>query len=292
MPLLGNPTAAVLYPGKLIYAVLPYPWAARVYIMAHSALAFLAMLVTVRSWGVSWVGSGLAALTYAFGAPVLFQYCNVIYLVGAAWLPLRFPGRRALAPPGQPLGAPGAGRRPGDADAGRRPPVGLSAGPLRRRLCGGTGLEPRPRTADERPGRRAAAKGWSSRPLAAGAPGRVWPSSSGWPAHSSWPSTPTRPASREPGSRPSLDALCSRRRAAGLEPGGALVADEVEGPRNVAAARGHARGAWRVRRSWRPPSPPRSCFRSSNSRSRRSGPREKGRTTSTPSASSPSAWRS
>ncbi len=90
MPLLGNPTAAVLYPGKLIYAVLPYPWAARVYIMAHSALAFLAMLITVRSWQVSWVGSGLAALTYAFGAPVLFQYCNVIYLVGAAWLPFGF----------------------------------------------------------------------------------------------------------------------------------------------------------------------------------------------------------
>ena len=90
MPLLGNPTAAVLYPGKLIYAILPYPWAVRVYIMAHFALAFLAMLITVRAWQVSWVGSGVAALTYAFGAPVLFQYCNVIYLVGAAWLPLGF----------------------------------------------------------------------------------------------------------------------------------------------------------------------------------------------------------
>ena len=90
MPLLGNPTAAVLYPGKLIYAVLPYPWAARGYIIVHSALAFLAMLITVRCWRVSWVGAGLAALTYAFGAPILFQYCNVIYLVGAAWLPLGF----------------------------------------------------------------------------------------------------------------------------------------------------------------------------------------------------------
>jgi hypothetical protein len=50
----------------------------------------MAMLITVRSWRVSWVGSGLAALTYGFGAPILFQYCNVIYLVGAAWLPLGF----------------------------------------------------------------------------------------------------------------------------------------------------------------------------------------------------------
>ena len=90
MPLLGNPTAAVLYPGKLIYGLLPYPWAARLYIMAHIGLAFATMLAAMRSWQPSWTGSGLAALTYTFGAPVLFQYCNVIYLVGAAWLPLGF----------------------------------------------------------------------------------------------------------------------------------------------------------------------------------------------------------
>ncbi len=90
MPLLGNPTAAVLYPGKLIYAVLPYAWAARIYILAHVALGFAAMLLALRSWQVSWPGAGVAALTYTFGVPILFQYCNIIYLVGAAWLPLGF----------------------------------------------------------------------------------------------------------------------------------------------------------------------------------------------------------
>ncbi len=88
MPLLGNPTAAVLYPGKLVFAVLPYAWAARIYIVMHFALAFAAMMVLLRSWGISWAGSGLGALSYTFGAPILFQYCNVIYLVAAAWLPL------------------------------------------------------------------------------------------------------------------------------------------------------------------------------------------------------------
>jgi hypothetical protein len=88
MPLLGNPTAAVLYPGKIIYALLPYPWAARVYVIAHTALAFAAMLCLMRSWNASWTAAGISALSYAFGAPVLFQYCNIIYLVGAAWLPL------------------------------------------------------------------------------------------------------------------------------------------------------------------------------------------------------------
>ena len=88
MPLLGNPTAAVLYPGKLVFALVPYALAARLYIVAHTVLAFCAMLVLMRSWGISWAGSGMGALSYAFGAPVLFQYCNIIYLVGAAWLPL------------------------------------------------------------------------------------------------------------------------------------------------------------------------------------------------------------
>ncbi len=88
MPLLGNPTAAVLYPGKLVYAILPYPLAAKLYIVLHVVLAAGAMFALARHWEVSRTGATLAALSYAFGVPVLFQYCNVVFLVGAAWLPL------------------------------------------------------------------------------------------------------------------------------------------------------------------------------------------------------------
>ncbi len=56
--------------------------------LAHTIVAFAAMLVLMRSWGTSWTGSGLAGMAYAFGVPVLFQGSNIIYLVGAAWLPL------------------------------------------------------------------------------------------------------------------------------------------------------------------------------------------------------------
>ncbi len=90
IPLLGSPQAAVLYPGKLIYAALPYAWAARLYIIGHVALAFGATRAMLRSWDVSPTGATLAGLAYAFGGPVLFQHCNVIYLVGAAWAPLGF----------------------------------------------------------------------------------------------------------------------------------------------------------------------------------------------------------
>jgi len=86
-PLLGNPIAAVLYPGKALYAWLPYASAARLYVIAHTVLAFAGMLVLGRTCGVSWVGSCLGGLSYAFGAPVLSLYTNTIHLVGAAWLP-------------------------------------------------------------------------------------------------------------------------------------------------------------------------------------------------------------
>lgn len=90
MPLLGNPTAAVLYPGKLVFFLLPFPWAFRVYTIGHVALAFGAMGALLRGWRVSATGTVLGALAYAFGVPVLSQTSNVIFLVGAAWAPLGF----------------------------------------------------------------------------------------------------------------------------------------------------------------------------------------------------------
>ena len=53
---------------------------------------FVAMLILMRAWGTGWTGSTVSALAYAFGTPILFLYCNIIYLVGAAWTPLGFRG--------------------------------------------------------------------------------------------------------------------------------------------------------------------------------------------------------
>jgi hypothetical protein len=89
-PLLGSPMAAVLYPGKVLFALAPYAWAVRLYVVAHVILAFWAMLALARCWGVSRTGATLAGLCYAFGGMVFSNYFNVIYLVGAAWAPLGF----------------------------------------------------------------------------------------------------------------------------------------------------------------------------------------------------------
>jgi hypothetical protein len=86
-PLIGNPIAAVLYPVKILHALRPYAWGVRLYVIAHTAIAFFGLLGLGRSLGVTWVGSCLGGLSYAFGAPVLLQYCNGNLMVGAAWLP-------------------------------------------------------------------------------------------------------------------------------------------------------------------------------------------------------------
>jgi hypothetical protein len=92
MPLLGNPTAAVLYPGKAVYFLFSYDWATRLYTIGHTLLAGAMLARLLRSWQVSWTGAAIGGIAYAFGAPVLFQYCNIIFLVGAAWTPLALQG--------------------------------------------------------------------------------------------------------------------------------------------------------------------------------------------------------
>src|SRR6516164_2769388 len=61
MPLLGNPATAVLYPGKLIYALFPYAWGARLYVVLHVLLAFAGQWVLLRHWEVTPGGAALGS---------------------------------------------------------------------------------------------------------------------------------------------------------------------------------------------------------------------------------------
>ena len=88
-PLVGEATAGLFYPGKLLL-LLPLPastlyhW----YVLIHVALAAFTSFYLARSWGHSCSAAGLCSLSYAFSGNVVFQYCNVVFLIGAAWLPL------------------------------------------------------------------------------------------------------------------------------------------------------------------------------------------------------------
>lgn len=86
-PLAGNPTSSVFYPLKLLF-VLPYPVAYKWYLMGHIVLAFGCCYAAARGFGISIGGAALAAMAYAFSGSVFFQIYNIVFLCGAAWLPL------------------------------------------------------------------------------------------------------------------------------------------------------------------------------------------------------------
>jgi hypothetical protein len=89
VPLVAENTSSVFYPGKVLFALpLDYTWLYNAYIVLHVVLAAATSYLLARHFRASSLGAGVAAISYAFCGNVLFQYSNVIYLVGAAWLPL------------------------------------------------------------------------------------------------------------------------------------------------------------------------------------------------------------
>jgi len=127
MPLAADPTASVFYPGKLIFALpLEYGWAYKIYVMAHLLLAALTAYRLARALNASSAAAGVCAISYAFCGNVLFQHCNVVFLVGAAWLPL------AMLAVDRMLGGGARGEGRGTRDEGpereKRPRTALRGG--------------------------------------------------------------------------------------------------------------------------------------------------------------------
>src|SRR5262249_23189263 len=79
------------------------------YAVAHVALAWAGMFALARVWRLSVTAAGLAAPAYAFGAPILFQYCNIIFLVGGAGVPWGFLAVDSILRPNRRSGGRGPG---------------------------------------------------------------------------------------------------------------------------------------------------------------------------------------
>lgn len=87
-PLWGDPTAAVVYPLKLFFLLpLEYAHCFAIYVVMHLVIAAYGAYAFARRLKAVPQGAVLAGFTYSLSGQVLFQYCNPIYLVGAAWLP-------------------------------------------------------------------------------------------------------------------------------------------------------------------------------------------------------------
>jgi len=88
-PILADATSSVFYPVKLVFALpLKYASCFNLYIVLHIGLAAAGTYALARAWHASASGAALAAIAYTCGGSVVFQYCNVVFLVGAAWFPL------------------------------------------------------------------------------------------------------------------------------------------------------------------------------------------------------------
>ncbi|QGJ69314.1 Hypothetical protein PBC10988_9870 [Planctomycetales bacterium 10988] len=96
--LVGNPTAAVYYPGQLFFFLpLSYGKAFSLYLVLHHFWAMASVAMLARKWNRSLTASALAGLSYGLGGHVLFQVYNPIFLIGAAWLPwMLYSGERLL----------------------------------------------------------------------------------------------------------------------------------------------------------------------------------------------------
>ncbi len=90
MPVVGDGSTSVFYPGKLIFfcRFLSYPSRYGIYLAMHIPIAAAGTYFLARTLRASKPGATLAAVGYAFGGAVLFQVTNVIFLISAAWLPV------------------------------------------------------------------------------------------------------------------------------------------------------------------------------------------------------------
>ncbi|MHB8900686.1 MAG: YfhO family protein [Thermoguttaceae bacterium] len=89
VPLAANPTSALFYPPVWIFALPIDPSRAyRLYVLGHVLFCLAGSHALARRWGASPMAAMAAGASYAFCGNVLYQVCNVVFLVGAAWMPL------------------------------------------------------------------------------------------------------------------------------------------------------------------------------------------------------------
>jgi hypothetical protein len=88
VPALADTSSSLFYPGKLLFALpLDFTLKYKLYVTLHVLLAAGGSYWLARVWQCSRYAGALAAVTLACGGGVVFQYSNIVFLVGAAWLP-------------------------------------------------------------------------------------------------------------------------------------------------------------------------------------------------------------
>lgn len=88
--LAADPTAATFYPPAWLLRIGPGPWGLRWngYLVGHLLLAAFGAAWGARRLGIGREGAIVAGVVYGSAGAVVSQVDNVVFLVGAAWLPI------------------------------------------------------------------------------------------------------------------------------------------------------------------------------------------------------------
>lgn len=88
IPVVADATSSVFYPFQILLLLPDFATGYTLYVSLHFLIASFAAYFLARKLDSSLPGAILTAVTYSYGGAVIFQNCNVIFLVGAAWLPI------------------------------------------------------------------------------------------------------------------------------------------------------------------------------------------------------------
>lgn len=89
-PLLGDPSAQILYPPTWLNLILPAWLYYTVFVVAHTALAALGLYALARRWGLSAGASFTSAALWTLSGPFLSLANLWHHFAGAAWIPIVF----------------------------------------------------------------------------------------------------------------------------------------------------------------------------------------------------------
>ncbi|MDD3588356.1 MAG: hypothetical protein PHQ75_14340, partial [Thermoguttaceae bacterium] len=105
-PLAANPATSIYYPVKLVFFLswltpLSFHSCYKIYTLFHVVWGMCGMYLMMRRFKCSRGASLISTIAYMFAGSVIILYCNIIFLIGAAWIPwIVLCGDRLLRSPG------------------------------------------------------------------------------------------------------------------------------------------------------------------------------------------------
>jgi hypothetical protein len=86
-PFLAQWNTCVLYPGSLIYLLLPLPWSLGIFCLFHIWLGGVGMFFLARQWTGCRFAAAVAGVAFAFSGVMLTSHIYPNYLVTLGWMP-------------------------------------------------------------------------------------------------------------------------------------------------------------------------------------------------------------